>query len=187
MKESFTRRDLWDIAGKGGLVLGMVSIVYILIGQLVMKDAISKIGVWPAKLIDIALWIAKFVGCILLMKMYMRRFASTYAGVTHRDAGNLGIAIALTSALVYSGFYLAFAKFIQPEMFSEALDTAMESYSSMMDSNALDAIENLKGSMPTIAFFTNLIYCFIYGSVLSSILSHNIGEDINPFSDTQND
>lgn len=187
MKESFTSKDLWDMAGKGGLVLGAVSIAYILIQQLLMTDAASKIGAFPVKLIDIALWTAKFVGSIILMKMFMSRFAGSFSGVTHRDARSLGVAIAFTSALVYSAFTLAFSKYIHPEMYAEAFDTAMETYSSMMDTNTLEAMENLKGSMPTISFFTNLIYCFIYGYVVAHLLSRGIGEDTNPFSNSQNE
>lgn len=186
MKETFTKKDLWDMAGKGGLVLGAVSIAYVLIRQFLMKDAATKLGAFPTTLVNVALWVGKFAGCIALMKLFMRRFAGSFEGVTHKRIENLGIAIAFTSALVYSAFTLALSKYIVPDMYAEAFDSAMASYGSMMDSNSLEAMEGLKGNMPVISFFTNLIYCFIYGSVLSFILSRNIGEDYTPFNDSNN-
>jgi hypothetical protein len=38
--------------------------------------------------------------------------------------------------------------------------------------------------MGTVSFFTNLIYCFLFGVVLSAILSRNIPSR-NPFADYQ--
>ena len=181
MEESFTKKDFWDGAGKAGIVLGAVPILYMLIEQLLMQNAAEKLGAIPSSLIAFLLWLAKFVGCILLMRWFMRRFAGRYPGVTHKDASRYGTAIALTSALIYSAFYLAWAKFIDPEMFSRAIETAAQQYSSMLDSNTMEMMEQMEGSLPVIGFFSNLIYCFLFGTVLSAILSRNIGKDDDPF------
>ena len=182
MEESFTKKDFWDGAGKAGLVLGAVPILYMLIEQLLMQNAAEKIGAFPSTLLAFVLWLAKFVGCIFLMRWFMRRFAVRYPDVTHRDVSRYGTAIALTSALIFSAFVLAWSKFIDPEMFSRAFDLAAERYSSYLDSNSMEMMEQMQGSMPVIAFFSNFIYCFLYGTILSSILAGGIGKDINPFS-----
>ncbi len=181
MAESYSRKDFWDGAGKAGLVLGLVPIVYMLIEQLLLQDAAEKLGTAPAALVTFLLWAAKFVGCILLMRWYMRRFADTYDGVTRRDASRYGSAIALTSALIYSAFVLAWSKFIDPEMFTRAFEQAAEQYSAYMNSNTMEMMEEMQGQMPVIAFFSNFIWCFLYGSILSSILSSRIGRDVDPF------
>ena len=181
MAESYSRKDFWDGAGKAGLVLGLVSIVYMLIEQLLLQDAAEKLGTAPATLVTFLLWTAKFVGCILLMRWFMRRFANTHDGVTRRDASRYGSAIALTSALIYSAFVLAWSKFIDPEMFTRAFEQAAEQYSVFLDSNTMEMMEQMQGQMPVIAFFSNFIWCFLYGSILSSILSSRIGRDVDPF------
>ena len=181
MAESYSRKDFWDGAGKAGLVLGLVPIVYMLIEQLLLQDAAEKLGTAPATLVTFLLWTAKFVGCILLMRWFMRRFANTHDGVTRRDASRYGSAIALTSALIYSAFVLAWSKFIDPEMFTRAFEQAAEQYSAYMDSNTMEMMEEMQGQMPVIAFFSNFIWCFLYGSILSSILSSRIGRDVDPF------
>ena len=181
MAESYSRKDFWDGAGKAGLVLGLVPIVYMLIEQLLLQDAADKLGTTPAALVTFLLWAAKFVGCILLMRWFMRRFADTHDGVTRRDASRYGSAIALTSALIYSAFVLAWSKFIDPEMFTNAFEQAAEQYSAFLDSNTMEMMEQMQGKMPVVAFFSNFIWCFLYGSILSSILSSRIGRDVDPF------
>ena len=50
----------------------------------------------------------------------------------------------------------------------------MQMYSSMLDSNSMAMLEKMEDSFPQISFFSNLIYCFLFGLVLSAILSRNI-------------
>ncbi len=186
MEETFTRKDFWDGAGKAGIVLGVVSILYMLIEQFLLQGLAEKIGTFPSTIITYVLWAAKFAGCILLMRWFMKRFADRFEDVTRRDVSRYGNAVALTSALIYSAFVLAWSKFIDPDMFSRAFEIAAEKYSSMMDSNTMDMMEQMKGKMPVIAFFSNFIYCYLFGAILSSILAPGIGKDSNPFSKDNN-
>ena len=186
MEESFTKKEFWDSAGKAGLVLGAVPILYMLIEQLLLPGLTEKIGAFPSTTVSMILWAAKFAGCILLMRWFMKRFAARFDNVTRRDVSRYGTAIALTSALIFSAFVLAWSKFIDPEMFSRAFDMAAEQYSSFMDANTTEMMEQMKGSMPVIAFFSNFIYCFLFGTILSSILAPGIGKDDNPFSKDNN-
>ena len=186
MEESYSRKDFWNGAGKAGLVLGLVPVVYMLVEQLLLQDAADTLGNLPATLVTFALWLAKFAGCIFLMRWFLQRFAAAHPGVSRRDVYRYGTAIALTSALVYSAFVLAWSKFIDPEMFSRAFEEAASRYSSMMDSNTTEMMESLADKMPVIAFFSNLIYCFLYGTVLSAILAGNVAPDKDPFADGSN-
>ena len=186
MEERFTRKDFWDGAGKAGIVLGLVSIAYMLITELLLQPATGKIGALPLSVISFFVWAGKFGGCIVLMRFFMQRFAGRFSPVTRRDVFRYGMAIALTSALIYSAFYLAWAKFIDPEMFAHTFEAAAEQYSSMMDSNTLEMLEQMQDKMPVIAFFTNLIYCFLFGTILSSIFAGRIVREDDPFADNQN-
>ena len=186
MAESYSRKDFWDGAGKAGLVLGLIPIVYMLIEQLLMQDAAQKLGAFPSTLITFLLWAAKFAGCILLMRFFMQRFADRHDGMTRRGVARYGTAIALTSALIYSAFVLAWSKFVDPEMFSRAFEQAAEQYSAFMDSNTMEMMEQMQDKMPVISFFSNFIWCFLYGTILSSILAPRIGKDTDPFADGGN-
>lgn len=159
----------WNAAGLAGLALGGVSIAYQLLSHLLMK-ADSAFLMFSGNTI---LWTAKFVGCILLMKMFLKRH--------YRSEGDEGIStfkygmlIAALSSLVYSAFYFIYVRYIASGLFDEAFAIMMERYSSFMDSASLEQLENVKPDLPVITFFSNLIYCFLYGTVLSSILSGSI-------------
>lgn len=178
--ERYTSRDFWDCASKAGLALGAASIAYLLASQLFTADVIKKIGAFPTTLITMSMWVAKFVGCIWLMKYFLQKFSGSYSEVTRHDVFKQGTAVAFLSALIFSAFYLAYVSFINPDTFNNAMDTAIESYSSFMDSNTMAMMEEMKGKLPMISFVSNLIYCTIYGSVLSSILSRSIVSD-DPF------
>ena len=56
----------------------------------------------------------------------------------------------------------------------------MQVYSKMLDSNSIAALEKMMGKMSYISFFSNLIYCTLYGTILSFILSRNIPQQ-DPF------
>lgn len=178
-----SRKDLWDSAGRAGLVLGLVSTAYMIVSLLLERPA-RGIGLTVfASLLSLVLWTAKFVGCILLMKYFMKKFCLTYPDATNSTSFRFGVCVALLSALIYSGCFLAYYSLIAPDALNDALDTALASYSNMLDSNSLQAVEAMKENYVTVSFFTNLVYCFIFGTFLSSILSRDIPSR-DPFKDT---
>ena len=186
MENTTSRSGFWNMAGKAGLVLGAVSSVYMLVSQL-LADAASTTGTaFLLSLVSLLLWAAKFVGCILLMKFFMKKYASASATVkvTNNDTFKFGMGVALLSAIVYSAFYFAYVSFIAPDTFDTAMNMMYEQYSSMMTSDAMDAMESI--NLERASFFFNLIYCFIFGTILSAILSRNIPSR-NPFDQFYND
>ena len=92
------------------------------------------------------------------------------------------VIVALLSALLYSAFYLAYVSFIAPDTFEQALSVLEDN--PMMDSNSMSAIEDMIPKMPTISFFVNLIWCWLFGTVLAAIFSRNVASK-NPFTDEQ--
>ena len=89
---------------------------------------------------------------------------------------------ALLSALLYSAFYLAYTSFIAPDTFDTALEILRDN--PYIDSNSMEQVEEMIPRMPTIAFFMNLVYCWLFGTVLAAIYSRNIPSQ-NPFNDQQ--
>ena len=175
------QKTIWNDAAKSGLVLGGVSVAYFLINTLLTKLPDGKAVAVLVNVSGILLWVAKFALCIWLMKYFMRRFAAAHEGVTNGDTFRFGSATALLSALFYSAVYLAWVSLIDPNMFTDSIDAAMQSYQNLFTADQLDSMEEMMPRMPALTFFVNLIYCWLFGVVLSAIFSRNIPSR-NPFS-----
>ena len=175
------KKTMWEEAGKAGLILGGISIAYALLTVLTSKLGTDKAGLaMLISLLNFGLWAAKFAACIYLMKLFMTRYAATDSEITNSQTFGFGVATALLSAILVAGFSLANILFITPDAIDTAFEMISEGYSSMLTSDAVDAMEQMKGMMPQIVFFSNLIYCFLFGTILSAILSRNI-PSTNPF------
>ena len=176
-KENITSGALLNRAAVTGLALGAISAAYMFAVQYLPLLIPSAIAV---TVLTMVLWIAKFVGCILIIRAAMQRTADSYDGVERRHTRRLGIFAALFSALIYSAVSLANILYINPGEIDEAFDMIMSEYSKILDSNSLSAIDSFKDNLPTMTFFSNLIYCFLYGTIVSAILSRYI-PDVDPF------
>jgi hypothetical protein len=104
----------------------------------------------------------------------MKKHVATHPEVGNKGTFNLGMATALLSALVYSAAAFANIAFISGDAISEQVNLTMQQMGSMMDSNSIALMETYMEKLPQITFFSNLIYCFVFGTVLSYILSRNI-------------
>lgn len=171
------KNSMLEQAGKAGLVLGGVSIAYMLLTMLTGKAAENGPAILLG-LVNILLWVAKFLGCIYLMRFFILRFAANDPEADNSRAFRFGTLTALLSALIYSAFYLAYVSFIAPDTFEEALSALTDN--PMLDSNTLTAVEDMIPRMPTISFFVNLIWCWLFGTILAAIFSRNISSK-NPF------
>ena len=171
MKETVSNKAISNFASLAGLALGCVSAAYLLITENISEWINSPVAV---SVINMVLWIAKFVGSIALMKYFMKRLVLGYEGVKNGHTLKLGILASAFSALIFSATILADMLYINPDAIKEAYDMTMSIYGSSLDSNTLKAMEDVKGNLPTISFFAYLIYCFLYGLVLSAILARSI-------------
>lgn len=179
MEQNVIRKNMWNTAAKAGLILGLVSTSYMFITKWTGQ---AEIPAFLNLLLNGALWCAKFCSCIWLMMFFMRRFAAENPDVRNVDTRRLGIITALLSALVFSAFSLADIMFISPEFYTEQINASIQEMIPMMDSNTLSMIDKYLEMLPQITFFSTLIYCFIFGAVLSAILSRNIPSK-DPFAD----
>ena len=78
------RKIVWSDAARSGLVLGGVSIAYMLCSMLLTK---IQGGTFASVLVNVSsllLWVFKFVLCIRLMKVFMQRFAASSTGRLRR-------------------------------------------------------------------------------------------------------
>jgi len=169
-------RSVFNDAAISGLALGAVSISYELLNHL--GKSIES-GVIAGSL-AVLLWIAKFVGCILLLRFFMKRYSLTDSQIDNSQTFRFGVVTALYSALLYAAFYFIYVVYIVPDIFEQSFAMIRDSYSQSLPAESMEQIENMMGNLPTISFFAMLIYCFLFGTILSAILSRNIPSR-NPF------
>ena len=111
---------------------------------------------------------------------YMKSFASAYEEADNRDTFRFGMITALCSALIYAAVTLANVLIINPDLIHQQIEAALKIYGSSLDSNSLNALDEVESIMPQVMFFSNLVYCYLFGTVLSAVLSRNIPPR-NPF------
>ncbi len=181
MEQNAIRRNMWDTAGKAGLILGLISSAYLFLNQWASG---AEMPAFLSVLLNIVLWVTKFGGCIMVMMIFMKKFVAENPEADNSKSFHFGMATAILSALVYSAVSFANVAFISADFFAEQMDTVMQAYAQFMDSNTMSQMDNMLAKMPQITFFSNLIYCFLYGTVLSLILSRNIPSR-NPFADNR--
>jgi hypothetical protein len=175
---------IWEHAGKAGLALGGVSIVYMVLTMLtgrLAEDAGSGLTA-VLGVVNFLLWGIKFAACIFLMRFFMQRFSNADPSADNARVFRFGTLTALLSALLYSAFYMAYVSFIEPDTFSKTLEMLQEN--PMLGAAQMDSLEEMIPRMPTISFFVNLVWCWLFGTVLAAIFSRNIPSR-NPFVDEQ--
>ncbi len=174
------RKSIWDSAAKAGLALGGISTAYLMLTYL--SSLISGEGKGAAviaSIIGTVLWMIKFAACLYMMRFFMLRWSGANPDADNSDTFRFGRLTAFLSALVYSGCYLAYTTLINPGIYDEAFEILKSN--PMMNSSAyMQAMENILPMMPTYTFFGNLIYCWLFGVILSAIYSRNIPSK-NPF------
>lgn len=183
MEENTIRRNIWNEAGKAGLIFGLISSAYMFITQAL---GTIEMGAFLTSVLTFLLWAVKFGGCIWLMMLVMKKFVQKYPEATNQDTFRLGMFTALLSALIYAAISFANMAFISADTYAQQMEAVMQTYAQMMDSNTMAMMDKWVGRMPQITFFSNLIYCTLYGIVLSAILSRNIPVK-DPFADYKPD
>ena len=104
----------------------------------------------------------------------MKKFVSDNDVDDNRTSFVFGMLVALFSAILVSAYTLANVLFISPESVDLLFDTVYNVMGPALDDNGRNAVEHLREIYPQYIFFATLIYCFIYGTILSAILSARI-------------
>lgn len=179
------KKSIWNEAASAGLILGGVSVAYLLISWLLSK--IQPDGIMSNLVMTISsaiLWAAKFYCCLKVLIIFMKRFSESEPEAGSTQIFRFGSIVSMLSALVYAAAYLAYVKYLVPDIFNQTID--MMRQNPMMDSNALEALDSMMPKLPMISFTVNLIYCSIFGIIASAIIARNIHSD-NPFDGEETD
>ena len=159
---------IWNEAARAGLLFGAVSV-----GCLVLKELATLSGsTFLMQAAAIILWVVEFFGCILIMKNIMLRFRDKYDGVKMEDTYKMGRRAALLSGLILASAQALFILKMPPESLDTMIDEMMAS--AQLLSTDRDAVEAALDKLPVITFIFQWLYCFLYGSILSSIMSRYI-------------
>ena len=177
MEQGTLRRNRWNEAARYGLIFGAIPTAYLYLGHLQATLGVS--GTFGS-ILGFVLWAAKFVGCIKLMQHVMLKFSEANPSAVRSDIFKLGTLIAILSALVYSSAVLADMLYIFPEYYQTTYAVIIEEFSRTLPAQQLEEMKAMIAQMPKFSFIGNFIYCTIYGTVLSFILSRSIPAQ-NPF------
>lgn len=168
MKGKLDNTTLWNEAAKAGALLGLVSV-----SCLVLKELAGMSGsAFLEQAAVVILWSVEFFGCILLMKKVQLDLRDKYENVKMEDTFRLG-----RRAAALSGLLLASAQaLIILYMPQETMDTLVSDISQAMSMTSAqkEQVEGMLDKMPLYTFVFQWLYCFLYGTVLSSIMSRYI-------------
>jgi len=168
MKNTLDNKSLWNEAAVSGLLFGAVSI-----GCLVGKEAAALTGnAFLIQAAAIILWAVEFFGCILLMKNRMVLLRDKYEDVKITDSYRFG-----RRAALLSGLLLASAQaLIIMKMPEGTMDTMLSQVGEAMSMTSADMEQAgaMLEKLPLYTFIFQWVYCFLYGTVLSAIMSRYI-------------
>lgn len=168
MKQRLDNNVLWNEAAKAGALLGGVSV-----GCLVLKELATSSGsTFLVTAASILLWAVEFFVCILVMKDVMLSLRNRYEDVKIVDTYKLGRRAALLSGLLLASAQALFIMNMPEAQMNEFIEQLVASMP--MGASAREEMEGMLDKLPVITFFTRWIYCFLYGTVLSSIMSRYI-------------
>lgn len=164
------KKILWNKAAKNGLVLGLFTAVCRILSQGISQSDASTGTV----VLNATIWLVQTGGCIWIMKFLMERLVGQFDGVDNRDTARYGRLLALTSSLIFAACMLFYVVLLAPGTVSEQMDLIYKLYGQYMDENMRASLKSIENNYPQIMFFSTWLYSWLYGIVLSAILSISI-------------
>lgn len=163
-------------AAKSALFFGLISGGYIFITGLLTSGFLASLA-------SVVLWAGKFVGCILLMRFFMKKLLGSFEGVGKRELVRFGTLIALFSAIITAACSYICVQYVFPDQIAQTMDVFYQSYASMLDSNSMAAMQNVESKIGLISMVSNFAWCFFYGWILSLIMAGNLAGKSSIFDD----
>jgi hypothetical protein len=167
MKRTLDNNALWNEAAKAGAYLGGVSVACLSLKELAVVSEIDFL----MQAASIILCVVEFFGCILLMKDLMLSMRDRYEDVKISDTFRMGRRAALLSGLLLASAQALFVMKMPEARMSELVDAVTANVSGALNR---DEVENVMDRLPVVIFISQWIYCFLYGTVLSSVMSRYI-------------
>lgn len=174
--ETINKNILTAEAGKAAIYFGLISGGFIVLNFLCANWGIA------GSIITSLLSLGKIVGCIYLMIYLMKKFKASYEGVHKREVLRYGTLIALFSAIITAVIAYISYQYLFADQLKAIMDEVYVQMRSMMNADMLNQMLEMESSMAVYAMMGNLIWCFLYGWILSLILAPRIAPE-NIFED----
>ena len=163
-------KTLWNEAGRVGFVFGGFSSLC-----LVLKEGAALTGsTFLVQAAAIILWAVEFFGCILLMKKYMLDLRDKYDGVTMVDTYHFGRRVALLSGLILAAVDTVLIMKMPQDTVESVVSELNTAVAGKLGSGYEGEVGKLVDKLPLYTFIFQWLYCFLYGSLLSAIMSRYI-------------
>lgn len=168
MKGKLDNTILWNEAAKAGVLFGFVSV-----SCLALKELAGMSGSnFLTQAAFIILWTVEFFGCILLMKKVQLDLRDKYQDVKMADTFKLGRRAALLSGLLLASAQALIILYMPQETMDQLVSAVSEAMP--MGAAQQEQMDGMLDKLPLLTFLFQWMYCFLYGTVLSSIMSRYI-------------
>ncbi|HPT05843.1 MAG TPA: DUF4199 domain-containing protein [Candidatus Egerieousia sp.] len=177
-------------ASLDGLLLALVTIVCSVISSLGVSGGFVGVLIWIIKLVA-TIWVLLY-----FMKKYSLKHASIFGETTYNQVFSYGFLVSLLSAVVIACFMFLSVTVLFPNSVSDAMQMVQEKFDQQgsMGEEQENAISAVLNNLPTILTFGMLIWCTIFGLIVSAIIASSVKQlpgasfpgGFNPESFTQN-
>ena len=178
MKKEFSSSVSWNSAAVAGLVMAVATIAADYITSL---PVLLGVGGFAGSILVYLLKFAKIIACVYVFRLLMLRFHNSVS-VDYTRLQHYGLKLALFSSILVAGFSLVQILVINPDTMTQMIQEVENTYQNLMDSNTVAAMEKMMSKLPAITFFSSLIYCYLWGWILSTTFARRLFP-IDPFGD----
>ncbi len=163
-------KTLWNEAGRVGFVFGGFSSLCLL-----LKEGAALTGsTFLVQAAAIILWAVEFFGCILLMKKYMLDLRDKFDDVTIEDTYRFGRRVGLLSGLILAAVDAVLIMKMPQDTVADVVNELNTAVTAKLGAGYEGEVGRVVDRLPLYTFIFQWIYCFLYGSLLSAIMSRYI-------------
>ena len=163
-------KTLWNEAGRVGFVFGGFSSLCLL-----LKEGAALTGsTFLVQAAAIILWAVEFFGCILLMKKYMLDLRDKFDGVTIEDTYRFGRRVGLLSGLILAAVDAVLIMKMPQDTVADVVNELNTAVTAKLGAGYEGEVGRVVDRLPLYTFIFQWVYCFLYGSLLSAIMSRYI-------------
>ena len=163
-------KTLWNEAGRVGFVFGGFSSLCLL-----LKEGAALTGsTFLVQAAAIILWAVEFFGCILLMKKYMLDLRDKFDDVTAVDTYRFGRRVGLLSGLILAAVDAVLIMKMPQDTVADVISELNTAVTAKLGAGYEGEVGRVVDRLPLYTFIFQWLYCFLYGSLLSAIMSRYI-------------
>ena len=163
-------KTLWNEAGRVGFVFGGFSSLCLL-----LREGAALTGsTFLVQAAAIILWAVEFFGSILLMKKYMLDLRDKFDDVTAVDTYRFGRRVGLLSGLILAAVDAVLIMKMPQDTVADVISELNTAVTAKLGAGYEGEVGRVVDRLPLYTFIFQWLYCFLYGSLLSAIMSRYI-------------